>query len=330
MTTSTADQLITDQDREILDRELADFVPDRVFDAHVHFKHPKFFWHDLPGVDGPLGWDEFTQLQGSLYPGRELGGIVLAYTQPGGDVSFCNQFVSEQVAGRPGVVGFMFVKPDDDPDFVRAEVQRLGLRGFKVYHLQAPVKPTWDADIPQYLPEWLVRIADDLGLAITLHMVKQRAVADPSNIHWIRYYCETYPNMNLILAHSARGFQPVHNLEGLPQIADLENVYFDCAVNCEPMAQQAVIRTMGHKRLMWGSDFPVNFDRGRSLGAADAFLWIFEDSKVWEQGGQPFEPALVGIEGLRALKYACWSERLTDGQIEDIFWNNAAGLFGLD
>ena len=58
-----------------------------------------------------------------------------------------------------------------------------------------------------------------------------RAVADPSNIHWIRHYCTTYPQIKLILAHSARGFQPAHNLEGLTQLADLDNLYFDTSAN---------------------------------------------------------------------------------------------------
>ena len=52
------------------------------------------------------------------------------------------------------------------------------------------------------------------GLAITLHMVKSHAVADSANIEWIRRSFQSYPNMNLILAYSARGFQPAHNLEG--------------------------------------------------------------------------------------------------------------------
>jgi predicted TIM-barrel fold metal-dependent hydrolase len=36
------------------------------------------------------------------------------------------------------------------------------------------------------------------------------------------------------------------------------------------------------------------------------------------------------MENLRALKWACWSQRLNDTAVEDIFWNNAAKLFGLE
>ena len=149
------------------------------------------------------------------------------------------------------------------------------------------------------------------------------------NFHWIRRYCETFPNMKLILAHSARGFQPAHNLEGLPKLEGLENLYFDCSVNCEPIAHQSIIRMFGHRKLMYGSDFPVSHLRGRSLGAADSFLWLYGDTPVWGERHGRVDPVLVGLEQLRSLKWACWSERLTDSQVEDVFWNNAAALFNV-
>jgi glutamate-1-semialdehyde 2,1-aminomutase len=223
----------------------------------------------------------------------------------------------------------MGVGPQDDPEWVRSEVRRLGLHGLKCYHVNAPVPRTWDADIPDYLPERLVKVADEEGWVITLHMVKSRAVADPGNIRWIRRYCETYPNMKLILAHSARGFQPAHNLEGLPKLTGLDNLYFDTSANCEPIAHEAIIRIIGHKKLMYGSDFTVSHLRGRSVGAADSFLWLYEESPVWGEKHTQIKPVLIGLEHLRSLKWACWSARLSDKEVEDIFWNNAAGLFGI-
>jgi glutamate-1-semialdehyde 2,1-aminomutase len=157
--------------------------------------------------------------------------------------------------------------------------------------------------------------------------VKSRAVADAENIACIRRYCETYPNMKLILAHSARGFQPAHNLEGLPQLTGLDNLYIDTSANCEPLAHQAIIRIMGHRKLMYGSDFFVSHFHGRSLSAADSFLWLYEETPVWGEKHARVEPVLVGLEHLRSLKWACWSERLNDAAVEDIFYNNAASLF---
>ena len=64
-------------------------------------------------------------------------------------------------------------------------------------------------------------------------------------------------------------------------------------------------------------------------GAADSFLWLYEDTPVWGEKYGRVDPVLVGLEQLRSLKWACWSERLTDSQVEDVFWNNAAALFNV-
>jgi hypothetical protein len=40
-------------------------------------------------------------------------------------------------------------------------------------------------------------------------------------------------------------------------------------------------------------------------------------------------PLMIGLEHLRSVKWACWSEKLTDAQVEDVFWNNAARLFNV-
>jgi hypothetical protein len=74
---------------------------------------------------------------------------------------------------------------------------------------------------------------------------------------------------------------------------------------------------------------PVALLRGRSVAAADSFIWLYEETPVWGEKHAQVTPVFIGLENLRSLKWACWSERLTDASIEDIFWHNAARLFGL-
>ena len=241
-----------DEDRAFWERELASFVPDRVFDAHCHLWHPDHQKVDVADIPQIVGYTEYRSLMEDLHPGRTVAGLFIPW--PGEKRQLANEWIAKEIRADRTSRGLFFVKPDDDPEWVRGEVRRLGLQGLKCYHLMAKVQPTWEADIPEYLPEPLVKVADEEGWVITLHMVKSRAVADPKNLHWIRHYCEIYPNMRLILAHSARGFQPAHNLEGLPQLTGLDNLYFDCSANCEPISHQAILRIMGHKRLLYGSD----------------------------------------------------------------------------
>ena len=323
--------VLRSKDYDFFQRELASFVPDRIFDAHGHLAaagsddNLKIPAWPLPNI----GYAEYRKLIDMLHPGRHAAALFLAWGSTPERIKLTNEWVSNQIAKIADCRGAFFIRPTDDPEWVRQEVRRLSLHGFKCYHTHASVTPTWKAEIPDYLPEPLVKVAHEEGLAITLHMVKARAVADPGNIHWIRHYCETYPKMNLILAHSARGFQPAHNLEGLPQLTGLDNLYFDTSANCEPIAHEAIIRIIGHKKLMYGTDLPVSHMRGRSVAAADSFLWLYEDTPVWGEKHMQLNPVLVGLEHLRSLKWACWSARLDDNAIEDIFWNNAAQLFHL-
>ena len=322
--------MATEEDHRFFKRELQSFLPDKIFDAHAHLYKKDTAW-DLKGFPAEVGYAEYQSLIRDIHSQRRTAARFL----PGVSVDKkeripeCNAWVSEQVAKTTDCVGAYFVKPDDDPEQVRQEVKRLKLRGFKCYHLLAPKTPTWESEIPDYLPERLVKVAHEEGWSITLHMVRSRAAADEGNQRWIERYCRLYPNMTLILAHSARGFQPSHNLEGLENLKGLDNLYFDTSANCEPIAHQAIMRIIGHKKMLYGSDFYVSHLRGRSVAAADSFLWLYEDSPVWKEKQATIKPVMIGLENLRSLKWAAWSERLSDEAVEDIFWNNAAKLFGI-
>ena len=58
-------------------------------------------------------------------------------------------------------------------------------------------------------------------------MVRRRALSDDSNLADVRMLCERYPNMRLVLCHSARGFNMHHTIDVVDQLKDLDNLYFD-------------------------------------------------------------------------------------------------------
>jgi glutamate-1-semialdehyde 2,1-aminomutase len=329
---------VTEADLELFRRELDSFVPDVICDAHMHL------WAKthLP----PTGYDAFRELEddvidlaayrrrmAELLPGRRIdGGLILpgAVGAVGEQIAAQNAFIAAEAAANPGWRGAMLVSPEMDPEYVRGEVRRLGLAGLKCYHVHSGLAVTWDADIPAYLPEAQVKVAHEEGLCITLHMVKARAVADPSNQHWIRHYCETYPDMQLILAHAARGFNPYHTIEGLAALRGLPNLWCDMSAVSDAGACEAVIEILGHDRLLYGTDFPVSHLRGRCVAIGDGFLWLYDDTLDWQTASfQPLQPVFVGLESLRVLKQATWHCRLGDSQVEDIFCNNVRRLLGL-
>lgn len=162
-------------------------------------------------------------------------------------------------------------------------------------------------------------------------MVKARAMADPANQQQIRYYCEKYPNIKMILAHAARGFNPFHTIAGIHALKGLPNVWCDASAVTEAGGFEAIIETLGHDRLLWDSDYPVSHMRGRCVAIGDGFVWLYEDTLAWDtiatQG--KIYPLFTGHESLRALKLATQRLHLSDPQIEDIFCNNALRMFGI-
>jgi hypothetical protein len=328
------EDFIRPEDQEMFASELDSFVPDQVFDAHAHLCHPDFLDILIKGLPKIFGSDEFAYWIDCLHPGRKLGACFLPFIWPypkNASFSKCNEWIAENARNSGNFRAAFFVRPQDDPEWVRQEVRRLGCRCLKCYFTAAQVADPWNAEIPDYFPESLACVANQEGWAITVHLVKSRAVGDPGNIHWLQRYCREYPNMKIILAHSARGFQPANNLEGLQHLTGCDNLFFDSSANCESFAHEVVLKLFGHKKLLYGSDSPIcSLLRGRNFGIGTGFIWVSEESNgdLW-QTGQPNsgKPILLGLEHLRSLKWAAWSAGLTDSQVEDMFWNNAAALF---
>ena len=326
---------LTEADKEFVTREIEPFLPDRIFDAHAHlFCHEHFDpapagYRDMPArVDLASYYDYIDWIHPK---GRTAGGLFfgLAFI---GDREQNNQFVADEVNRSPTDNHFaqMIISPDMRPETINDRAKAGGFVGLKCYHTMAVgYARTWQAPIEAYLPEEQARIADELGLSITLHMVRDRALADPVNQSTIRRYCESYPNMRLILAHAARGFNPWHTIEGIESLRGLGNVYFDTSAVTEAGGFEAIIDVMGHERLLYGSDFPVSHLRGRCVAIGDSFHWFYADEMNLAEKHTDLQPVLVGLESLHSLRLACWRMRLSDGQIEDIFFNNAKQLFAI-
>jgi predicted TIM-barrel fold metal-dependent hydrolase len=267
-----------------------------------------------------------------ILPKREVHGLHFPYpTTRSNDTTAPNAWVSQEIRKDPLARGQFLVRPTDDPEWVRQEARRLGLRGLKPFATYAEVEHPHLAELPEYLPERLVAAANEEGWTITVHLSRPRSAADPSNIHWIRTYCEGYPRMNLILDHSARGFNPYHAVQGLQKLSGLGNLWVDTSVNCSPLATIAALRCLGPERVLYASDFYCSHIRGTNLGVNDTFMWLGEELPIWSGNDWTgtIRPVLVGLESLRAAKAAFWTLGLGDREIEKYFWDNAAGLLGL-
>ena len=325
---------VTEHDHELFARDLESFVPSSVFDAHAHWYCADHF----PAGDAPplvqagpsvAGDAAYRCAMELLLPSRTMEGLFFGYPHARVDVDAANAFVHDQLRHRSGSRGEWMITPRQDPEWIRDSVRQYGFVGLKCYHLFAACDATFDARIEEYLPESQMRVADEEGLVITLHLVRSQALADEANQDTLRRYSEWFPDAKLILAHAARGFNPHHTMRGVHALRGLSNIWFDVSAITDSGAIEAIALAFGHERVLYGSDFPVSHQRGRCVAVGNSFLWISAESVRLETPYGKLELALVGHDALRTLKVAAMSLRWTDSQIEDIFSGNARRLLGL-
>lgn len=309
------------------------FVPPNTFDAHLHL----FRRQDVPGSvpaelfdpDGQAGWSSYTRAADTwMGERRPTAGLAFAFPKPGLDIESANQFVADEVRPLADARALMIVRPGDDPAHVEATLTRERFAGFKVYHVYADADDTFESPTEAFLPEWAWELADRYELAIMLHIVRARALADPLNQSYICEHCLRYPGARLILAHAARGFCATHTVDGIATLRGLDNVFFDTSAICEAAPFEAIVRAFGTRRLMFGTDFPVSAMLGRAVSVGDGFAWLYEHNFDWQHATFA-QPLPIGLESLLALRQACWTMRLVDEDVEHIFCHNARRMLGI-
>ncbi|HVJ68216.1 MAG TPA: amidohydrolase family protein [Caulifigura sp.] len=312
---------------------LRSFVPADVIDAHAHLlrridaNSTVRGW--LPEEQHDYGIDAYrrgvAQWMGDRTP---QAGLFFALPVKEIDFPAANEFVRQEVQNSPGSRGLMVISPDDDPGEVESTVSAGNWAGFKPYHLFARGENTYEAALTDYLPEWCWEIAHRRELALMIHLVRSRALADGANQAALQRLCEAYPGATVILAHAGRGFCARHTIEGVQTLSGLGNLYFDTSAICEAPALQAVLKVFGPARLLYGSDFPVSQMTGKCASIGDGFAWF--DRGVVDWSSSPFaRPEQIGLESLIALQQACWLAGITDDGVERIFSGNAKSLLGI-
>lgn len=318
-----------DKNDEKAAKEIRDFLPEKMYDIHAHIYEKKnakgLLFQEAPGDVTISLYKKFMERQ--IGKNKLKGGLFLSLPEAK-NLDAMNDFTVEELKKAPLSRGSICITPKSNKAKVLEYLKNKQVTGFKVYHYFSNIKPTWNATIRSYIPEWAWEMANERKLVITLHMVREKAVSDPENLKDIIKMCTKYPNAKLVLAHAARCFC-YHNSAGLKKLRGLENLWFDTAAICESAPITAILNEFGPKKLLWGSDFPVTEERGRCVTIGDTFLWVDVTTVNWEKSRTSCKPVLVGLESLRALKKASDEFGLNAEDINDIFFNNAMQLLGI-
>ena len=297
---------VNETDKRIIS-DIEKSLPSKIFDCHAHLYriddlnlnglHP--WLAEGPLQTGVTAWRD--HIGGLVGKDRLAGGLFIPFPTPEVDMAKCNKFVLQEAATGQNSRALALVSPSMSPDSVQHNLEDPLLAGFKPYHIYSSEKPTSQAPISSYLPNWALEIANDHQLIVLLHIVRVRALADPVNQREIKEMCESYPGVRFILAHAARGFHSMHTIEGLKALRTCENIWFDTAAICEPAALFACLKEFGPRKLLFGTDFPVSHIRGKAVTVGEGFFWLQNDTVAMDNlaATVPYEPSLVALDQYR-------------------------------
>ena len=328
-----ASYFIPNETDEFLVSQYRDFLPKKVFDAHMHLP----LCATVPASRGKGVYfreaftpEDYLSDLGPLLPGVEkirlnmmphpADRIMADRTNGLRDLG--NDHVFRMHDANPQHVVSPFILPTDDEAFLNALADRPGCRGFKCYAYSTGVQDLEATYISDYLPEAAWVVANERKLPIILHLFRNAALSDPDNFRYITTMTQRYPDAQLVLAHCARGFASWTMMKSVKELEDRGNIWFDLSAICESGPIAACILKNAAKRTMWGSDYPAAMLRGRAVSIGSGQNWL-----TFDQYSGP-ERALIPAENLMAFYQAALLLDLDQTQIDDIFWNNAVTLFG--
>jgi len=336
----------TDVDRRFWAEHLEDWLPETIFDAHTHVADPclrvmamteekrRQYW--VNEVSEPIAAAQAERCCGIVFPGRRVKCLAMGFPSLEFDVEASNDYVQRECQ-RLGWPCLMMLRPRYSAEQVAELLDRPGVVGVKPYYGMISHNPATrdehlEASIFDFLPHAALDVLNRRRAWVTLHVPRADRLGHPANIAEIGRIRRQYPDVVLVIAHLGRCYTLPHAEESLPQLADDPGLYFDVSAVLNGDVLRFALRTLGPDRILYGTDNPVFYMRGRRQWFGRTYVNRTSHPFFFNQDREPPEVeagyTLYMYEALLALRRACEDLGLARRNVEDILSGNAERLLG--
>jgi hypothetical protein len=335
----------TEVDRAYWAEHFEDWLPHRILDAHTHVAEPaqrlvpmtetmrRQYW--VNELFEPIDAATAARCHASVFPNRDVRCVAFGMPDLDFDLDAGNAYLQRECPPR-GWWSLAVIRPQWDPDKVAALLDAPGVIGVKPYYSLIELnRDTRDAHLEasifEFLPHRTLEVVNDRHAWVTLHVPKAARLGHPDNVREIREIRRRYPQLRLVIAHLGRCYTEPHAREALPQFADDPELFFDTSAVLNPACHRIALEQFGPHRVLYGSDNPILYMRGRRQYRDRAYLnrtnHPFYFNREREPAAVEATYTLFMYEDLRALKQACQELGLAQRQhVDAIFHDNAATL----
>ena len=326
-------------DRAFYDKHLKDFLPDKMFDAHVHISTAGLSrygshnggstWTDY--LCKEMGVAEFLAMNKEMFPNQKMEALIFGMCLTGIDETNAYVINNNKDYGFP-----MLYRSDyaQDPDELEANVKAGGFIGLKPYLSNCPSYiPSAEVRIFDFLPPAQLEVANKNGWIIMLHIPRNKRLGDPVNIAQIMEIEEKYPNIKLIVAHVGRAYTDADFGNAFEILKNTKNMMFDFTANLYTPAITEGIKTVGVDRFLYGTDLPIAVMRMYRIVENGDYFNVVPKGYYGDVTGQAHmreedndQISLMAYEQLLAFKRSAAELKLTDTDVEKILYSNAKTL----
>lgn len=329
-----------DVDLPIFRAELDAFLPQSIYDSHVHVVLPEHVpavppeaVKDSWAAEAPheLSLEELAVAQAHIFPGRQVRSLAFTMPVSYADIEAGNAYIAGGIAAGQ-IDGLLVLRPEWTQEKVLNLVRKGGFVGFKPYPGLVGSRTDHTVSIDDYFPPMHQEIADELGLIALIHLPRPERLRDPRNLGELHRLVSRRPNIRLIIAHIGRAYTLSFAEPGLAALRDLPTLYHDFAMNLNPDVIELALREIGPERLLYGSDLPICLMRGVREHRGDEYINFSDGQYTWNTPDRRKPPEIEAqytlyiYEQLRALKTAAERVGLTPQQVAQVMGENARSL----
>jgi len=329
-----------EKDREIYENELKDFLPSKIFDAHVHVFDESNFTDDYKvppkspyhkfGDGKCFKIDTYMAYTKKMLPDQEI-----YFTHFGGPDKDANREKAAEYTGKNSdnikSFGMILTSPKDKIDDIVNRIENNKLVGYKPYLTFVDWKKPNDVTIEDMFTKDQLEYANEKELKITLHIPRSARLADPLNQKQMIELCRKYPKIQIIFAHIGRAYF-LQNITGfLSELATCKNAWLDTAMVNHEGVLEYTFNNFPRERILFASDAPIAYLRGKSVEINNQYAYLMaEDYEIGSSiydSEHTVEFTSFFYEQLRGIKLAAQRAKLSDTEIENILFSNAYQLF---
>jgi len=335
---------VKDFDKKFYTEKLKDFLPDKIIDIHTHVWLDEFKSREKEKNVRTVTWvrrvakdnsiEDLMETYRLMFPGKQVTPMIFSSLARGDRIDDANDYI-RRCGNEHAVPSLLYACPWWNGEVLEEKIKAGGFIGIKVYlSLSDPSIAANDITIFDFLPHSQLEVINRLGLIVILHIPRKDRFKDPVNLSQILEIHEKYRNLKLIIAHVGRAYCDEDVGDSFEVLKKADRLLYDFSANTNSWVFEQLIRAVGPKRILFGSDMPILRMRMKRITRGGVYINVVpkglygdvSNDKNMEETDRGEDLTFFMYEEIDAFRKASEACGLRRGDIEDIFFNNGAGL----